>query len=288
MNKPKFFRTLRNVSRKGYIALVAGIIIMCVFAVFAIFPESVAPYNPETVFEPYQPCSSEHLLGTNNLGRDILSETIYAARSTLAVGLLAALISLVVGTVIGLLAGYLGSIAGEAVNGIINFFLLIPMLPLAIVLAAYLGAGWQNVVLTISLLGWCSTARAVRARTMQLKKMPFTEIMRGLGYSKARILFGHIMPNLREVVVAKYITSVASCILLESTLGFLGLGNVTDITWGGMINLAYKHGGFAMGAYNWFIAPGVCIMLLVLAFYMINYFLEKRADAVKGGSGYLD
>ena len=111
---------------------------------------------------------------------------------------------------------------------------------------------------------------------MQLKKMSFTEIMRGLGYSNALILFGHIMPNLREVVVAKYITSVASCILLESTLGFLGLGNVTDITWGGMINLAYKHGGFAMGAYNWFIAPGVCIMLLVLAFYMINYTQYSR------------
>lgn len=280
---------LRNLKRlKGYGALAAGLVILLTFVVFAVFPAQIAPHNPETVFEPFLAPCAEHPLGTNNIGRDIMSETIYAARSTLAVGLLAAVVSLVIGTLIGLAAGYLGSIAGEAVNGVVNFFLLIPMLPLAIVLAAYLGAGWHNVVLTVALLGWCGTARAVRQRTLQLKKMPFVEIMKGLGYSRTRILFGHILPNLREIVLAKFVTGVASCVLLEATLGFLGLGDVTDITWGGMINLAYRHGGFSSGAYNWFIAPGVCIMLLVLAFYLINYFIETRANAVKGGASYLD
>lgn len=272
----------------GRIALALGIAILIVFVVFALFPEGIAPHDPLEVFEPFLSPSADHPLGTNNLGRDIMSETVFATASTLRTGLIAALVSLFIGVAVGLLAGYLPRLGGEALNGVVNFFLLIPMLPLAIVLAAYLGAGWYNVVLTVALLGWCGTARAVRQRTLSLKNAPFVEAMRGLGYSRGRILALHILPNLKEVVTAKFITGVASCILLESTLGFLGLGDVTDITWGGMINLAYRHGGFSMGAYGWFLAPGACIMLLVLAFYLINYFLEARAEIVKGGGSYME
>lgn len=268
----------------GAAFLVIGLALLTVFVLFSLFPSKLAPYSPSFSFEAFQKASPEHLFGTNNMGYDILSELIYATSSTLTIGLLSALISLVIGTVIGLAAGYIGGYVGGALNGFISFFLLIPMLPLAIVFAAYLGAGQLNIILIIALLGWCGTARAVRAKTIQLKQMPYIEIMRGLNYSRTRIIFRHILPNLTDVIFAKYVMTVSSCVLLEATLSFLGLGDVSKVTWGSMINLAYKHGGLARGAYNWFLAPGVCIMLLTLSFYLINYFIEIKSRAVKGGS----
>lgn len=270
------------------ILLVLGLALFAMFALFAIIPQHIAPYAPTYSFTPFLECSSEHILGTNNLGYDVFSQLVYATRSTLTVGLLAAVISLGIGTVIGLLAGYLSGIVGDGINGIINFFLLIPMLPLALVIAAYLGAGQMNIILIIALTGWCGTARAVRAKTMSLRQMPFVEIMKGLGYSRTRILFRHILPNIADVALARYISTVASCILLEATLSFLGLGDVTNITWGLMINYAYKFGGLARGAYNWLLAPGVCIMLIELAFYFINNFAEHRLRTVRGGGSVLE
>ncbi len=271
------------------LALVFGVLILGMFAIFAIFPNFIAPYGREQMFAPFLPCSIIHILGTNNLGRDIFTEIVYATGSTLSIGLLSALISLGLGATIGLLAGYVKGIVGEVVNGFINFFLLIPMLPLAIVIGAYLGAGQQNIILTIALLGWCGTARTVRAKTMKLKNMPFVQSLKEVGIGNFRIVFKHILPNLKEVILAKYIMSVSTCIMLEATLSFLGLGDISKVTWGSMINLAYKNGGFAMEAYNWFLAPGFCIMLTVLAFFCLNHFFEtlKERKPVLGKS-FLD
>lgn len=265
---------------KNTLMLFFGVAIMLVFCIFAIFPKQIARYDLDQMFEPFLGCSRTHILGTNNIGRDIFTEMVFATQSTLVIGLLSAVIALGIGVTVGLLAGYVGGVARSVISGFIDFFLLIPLLPLAIVLASYLGAGQQNIILTIAILGWCGTARAVKGKTSALKNLPFVTALRNLGVGRGRILFGHILPNLREVILAKYIMSVASCILLEATLSFLGLGNVNNLTWGGMVNLAYKHGGLSMGAYNWFLAPGICIMLLVLAFYFINFYLENASKAV--------
>ena len=266
------------------VLLAFGIAILLTFILFAIAPHAIAPYDPKFSFDAFAGPSAEHILGTNNLGYDIFSELVHASRTTLAVGLLSALISLGIGTVIGIAAGYAGGAVGEILNGFINFFILIPMLPLAIVLGAYLNGGAFDIVLTISLLGWCGTARAVKAKTETVKNTPYIKLMRGLGYSRMRILFRHVLPNVLDVAATRYITSVASCILLESTLGFLGVGASGALSWGVMINYAYKFGGLARGAYNWLLAPGVCIMLLELAFYFINQFIEDRLSAVRGAS----
>lgn len=268
--------------------LATGAALLLMFAIFAAAPSLVAPYNPKLSFEPFLSCSPQHILGTNNLGYDVFSELVYATRATLIVGLGAAVISLVIGVAMGLLSGYLSGVAGEALNGLINFFLLIPLLPVALIVAAYLGSGQLNIIIIISLLGWCGTARAVRAKTIKLKNMPFVEIMRGLNYSRSRILFFHILPNIADVALARYLSSVAGCILLEATLSFLGLGDASHVTWGLMINYAYKFGGLARGAYNWLLAPGICIMLLELAFYFINYFIESRLETVKSGGNALE
>lgn len=260
-----------------------GIAVLAVFILFATAPDAIAPYNPKLSFDTFLEPSAEHILGTNNLGYDILSELIHASRTTLTVGLLSALVCTFIGTIAGVVAGCAKGLTGEILNGFINFFIIIPMLPLAIVIGAYLSGGALDTVLTISLIGWCGTARAVKAKTEKVKNSPYVRLMRGLGFSRMRILFRHVLPNVLDVAAARYITSVASCILLESTLGFLGVGAAGSMSWGVMINYAYKFGGLARGAYNWLLAPGVCIMLLELAFHFISRFIEDRLSAVRDG-----
>lgn len=258
-----------------------GVAVLLMFAVFAIFGQKIAPYSPRESFDKFLPCSSEHIFGTNNLGYDIFSQLIVATRSTLIIGVTSAVACLVIGVAIGLLAGYLGGVAGEAVNGVINFFLLIPMLPAAIVIAAYTSGGKMSIILTISLLCWCSTARAVRAKTMSVKNSDYVRSLKSLGYGRARILLRHTLPNVMDVALAKFMPSVASCIMVEATLSFLGMGSVTDVTWGVMIQNAFNYGGILLGKYNWIMAPGGAIMLMQLAIYMINQYIEFRRKIVR-------
>jgi peptide/nickel transport system permease protein len=276
-------------NKSGVFTGILGLGIMLVFFAFALFPEAIAPYDPKDMSRPWLPPSAEHPLGANDMGYDIFSETVHAAFPTLTVGLAAAFISLLIGTGTGILAGYLRGWKGEALGGLINLFLLIPMLPMAIVVAAYLGPGTGNMILTIALLGWCPTARTVRVRTVQLKQTAFVESLLILGIPRRRIMLGHILPNLSEVILARYILSVASCMMTEASLSFIGLGDPIRVTWGSMVNLAYRNGGFSRGALNWFLAPGLCISLCVLAFYGVNYYFEKRGSQVDGGDkSYLD
>lgn len=263
------------------IVFALGIAILLTFAVFALFGEKIAPYSSRESFDKFLPCSREHIFGTNNLGYDIFSQLIVATRSTLIVGISSAVACLVIGVAIGLLAGYIGGIAGEAVNCIINFFLLVPMLPCAIVVASYTSGGEMSIILTISLLCWCSTARAVRAKTMSVKNSDYVRALKSMGYGEMRILLRHTLPNVMDVALAKFMPSVASCIMIEATLSFLGMGSVTDVTWGVMIQNAFNYGGILLGKYNWILAPGGAIMLLQLAVYMINQYIEFRRKIVQ-------
>jgi peptide/nickel transport system permease protein len=271
------------------VSLIFGLLILTVFAAFSAFPSLIAPYPAKEMFAPWLAPSTIHLLGTNDMGYDIFSELVFAARNTLTVGLAAAAVSIVAGTAVGVWAGCAKGWKRELAGGIINVFLLVPMLPAAIVVAAYLGPGLGNTMLTIGLLGWCPTARAVRARAAQLNVAPFVESLAVLRIPRARILYRHILANLMEVVLARAILSVASCMMMEATLSFIGLGDPSSVTWGGMVNLAYRNGGFARGAYNWVLAPGFCIMACVLAFTCVNRYFEARATEVdNGGASYLD
>lgn len=271
------------------LSFILALLVLSVFLLWAVFPSVFAPCDPKEMFKPWDISSAAHIFGTNDMGYDIFSELIQATAVTLFTGIAAALIALIVGTGIGILAGYLTGWKAEFVNGLIEVFLLIPMLPMTIVLAAFLGPGTGNIILTIALLGWCSTAKAVRAKTRQLKHSAFVESLQGLGLSKNRIMWKHILPNLTDVVLAKYIMSVAGCMLLEASVSFMGLGDPTRVTWGGMINFAYKRGGLARGAVNWFLPPGICIILCVLAFYYINNYIKDRMNRVTvSEQSYLD
>ncbi len=279
MNKrARSYRLKRYMS----IALFAlGLLVLLTFGVFAIFGEKIAPYSPTESFEKFLPCSKEHLLGTNNLGYDIFSELIVASRSTIVISLVSAVFCLLIGLFIGVLAGYLNGVAGEALNGFINFFLLIPMLPLAIVIAAYCNGGKLSIILTMSLLCWSKTARAVKAKTAEIKGSEYIRSIRSIGYSAPRILFHHVLPNVMGVATAKFIPSIASCIMVESTLSFLGMGSVNDITWGVMMQNAFSYGGILLGKYNWVLSPGAAIVLLELSLYMVSQYIEFRREIVK-------
>ena len=274
--------------KRNRILLGLGIALMGIFVSFALFPDAFAPYGAKEMWQAWQPPGANHILGTNDMGYDIFSELVFSARSTLAIGLAAALISLLVGSSIGLAAGYLPGWKGEIAGGVIQVFLMIPMLPMAIVIAAFLGTETRNIIIIIAALGWCATARTVRVRTMQLKQSSFVESLMILGISKWQIMTRHILPNLREVILSRYIMTVAQAIMLEAALSFLGMGNPTEVTWGRMINIAYKRGGFTRGAYNWLVSPGICIALVVIAFYCINQYLEAHSSEVSGVQSYMD
>lgn len=270
-------QTLHFESRS--IATRFGIIGLCGLACFCLISLSspwIAPYSLTESFIPFSFPSSTHPLGTNDMGFDILSELLHAGRTSLTIGVVAALISALIGTFIGILAGYFRNLAGEMMTGLIDLFLLVPTLPLMIILASYLGPSIWNIVLVISLLGWCSTARAVRAKTLQLREFPFIDSLVVLAIPTRQILFRHILPNVMEVISAKFVISVAGAMLSEAALSFLGLGDPNSVSWGAMMHYAFKRGGFANGMWNWYLPPGLCIAACAMSFVLIGLYFEHR------------
>lgn len=273
-------------SNKGKAYLIIGVLILAVFLLWSLFLEMFARHDMKESFRAYQKPNNEFLLGTNDLGYDIFSELIYAAGTTLLVGVTAALISIVIGALVGLFAGYSDGILGDLLNGLIHVFLLIPMLPLIVICSAFLGQNLKNIIIIIAVLGWCATARAVRARVRQLKESSFVESLIILGIPRRQIVFKHILPNVTEVISARYILSVASCMLTESSVSFMGLGDPMAVTWGGMINIAFKRGGFVRGMVYWYLLPGLCITFCSLAFFLLNQYFTTRSN--KANVSYLD
>jgi len=248
----------------------AGFIVLSLFLSLAILAPLLAPHDPWETGSPYLPPSPEHRLGTNDIGHDILSELIYASRVSLAIGFLAGLISIFIGTTLGLLAGYYRGWIEELVMAISDVVLLVPGLPLMIILAAYLSPSMWNIVLVVGLLWWCSTTRVVHSRVLQLKEMPFVEAARSLGAGDGYIILHHILINCKEIIQAKFALAVASAMLTEASLSFLGLGDPLNISWGEMIHFAFSRGGFANDMWWWYLPPGLMICVSVLGFVMIS------------------
>lgn len=213
------------------------------------------------------------------MGYDIFTELVYGARQTLLAGVLSSILALALGALIGILSTFRGWLGG-AFNALIQIFILLPKLIALIVLAAFFGSSTAHLVVLIAAFSWAGTARAVRAKVLQLRTQTFIEACRIQGYSRAHIALRHILPNLSDVLLSRFLLSINSCIMMESTLSFLGLGDLYRPTWGTMVSFAYKRGAFLRGAYAYLLAPGVCIMLLSLAFYAISLYFEARKSAI--------
>jgi peptide/nickel transport system permease protein len=275
---------------RGSRAGMLGLGVLVLFFAIALLAPVLAPEDPNAASsfstEIMQPPSSEHWLGTDANGRDVLSLLIYGARISLLVGLSAAFVSSIIGAAVGVSAGYFGGWTDRVLTAVDDWFLVIPFLPLAIVLAALLGERAQDwplgqvslLIVVIGLTGWAGTSRIVRSQVLSIKERAYVERSRALGARSPHVLRRHILPNVLPVLFANTVLIVAVSILVESTLAFLGLGDPTRVSWGTMLDEANEAGAMAQGAWWYFLPPGLCILAVVLSFTVVGYALEEIAN----------
>jgi peptide/nickel transport system permease protein len=255
-----------------------GLGIFLAFMLATLFADVLSPYDPEKRFDPYSMPGIEHPLGTNDMGNDILSELLHGSRISLAVGFGAALLATFLGTIVGLAAGYYRGLADEILMGLTDIFLMIPQIPLIIILAAFLRPSFWLVALLMGLLWWTSMALVVRSRTLQVREVAFVEGARSLGFSDLHIIATDILPNIVNVILPKFMLTVASAMIAEASISFLGLGDPSMRSWGTIISFAFSRGGFLNGCWWWYLPPGLCITLFVLSLVMISFSFEGQEE----------
>ena len=248
-----------------------GIVILSFFFIIALFAPLLAPYNPYDLGVAYLKPSSLHLLGTNDVGQDILSELIYGTRVSLLIGIVSALVVTVAGTLLGIASGYAGGLVDKVLMQLTSIAMAIPSLPITIVLVAYLGSSIWNIVIAICITAWTETARIVRARVLQIKELPFIKIEQTLGASPRRMVW-HILPNILDIVFIRGVLAVSSAMLTEASLSFLGLGVIGQKSWGVILHYAFFRNGIVNNYYWWYIPPIICISLSVLGFMLLSYY----------------
>jgi peptide/nickel transport system permease protein len=224
---------------------------------------------------PFEPPSLRFPLGTDDFGRSVLDLVIFGSRISLLVGFSATVMTMLVGATVGIVGGYYGGRTDTVMNALTNWFLVIPWIPLAIVLASILGQSLFNTILVIGLTSWAGTARLVRADTLSVKERPYVERARALGSGNWHLVTRHILPNVMPVIFANTVLTVALSILAETTLALLGLGDPLSTSWGSIIFDAFDQGALTAGFWWWLIPPGVCICLVTLAFTMCGYALDE-------------
>jgi peptide/nickel transport system permease protein len=267
--------TVHRIIRDRRALLGFGIIVA--FSLIAIAAPIVSPYSPYAFpapGRPYSPPGKDFLLGTDYLGEDVLSEIIYGARVSMLVGIVVAILSTGFGTLVGVVAGYYGKIADEGLMRATDIVLILPPLPLMIILAAYLGPSLETVIFVLTVTTWPLVARVVRSQTLSLKERPFTDSERVAGASDFRIITKVLIPNLATIIAANAVLMVTTAIVGEASLDFIGLGDITVVSWGTMLYWAQSYAIFN-GAWWWVIAPGLCIVLVGLGFVLISVSIES-------------
>ena len=261
---------------------VAGSSIYLVFLVIALFADVIAPNPPKDILFLANGRLASALkpglnfpFGTTTSGCDIFSQLIHGARSALLVGTSAAFVVASVGTLIGLFAGYFGGWIDALLMRLADIALGLPLLPSVIVLAAFLGPNTWNIVLAISVLLWPNSARIIRAQVMSLRERAYIEASRASGSSHLSILFRHIAPNILPLAFLFGSIAVGWAILTEASVSFLGFADPDTTTWGFMLQDAYVSQALSRGLFNWFVPPGICIVLLVSAGFFISRGYEQ-------------
>jgi peptide/nickel transport system permease protein len=257
-----------------------GLYILIFFVLVAIFAPLIADkagLDPTCTCtgQPLQPPSLQFPFGTDDLGRSVFTLTVWGSRISLIVGLAATVVSMVLGSLIGIFAGYYGGWFEALLMRITDWFLVLPWLALAIVLAALMGPSLIVIIFVIGITSWPGTARLVRAQALSVKTRPYVERARGLGASNWHLITRHILPNVGPLIFANTILTVAIAILSETTLSFLGLGDPLSISWGTILEFAFGGGAATSGNWWWLLPPGVCIVLVVLAFTMCGFALDE-------------
>ncbi|MBF8187766.1 ABC transporter permease [Nonomuraea sp. K274] len=223
--------------------------------------------------------SAGHWLGTTQSGQDILTQIVYGARVSMGVGLLSAVIATVVAVVVGLAGGYFGGAVDEVLSVLTNIFLVLPALPLIIVLAGYLPQrGVGSVAVVIAVTGWAWGARVLRAQTLSVRRRDFVQAARAGGEGAFRIIFFEILPVLLPVIATSFLATVVGAILAEAGLSFLGLADLSTVSWGSMLYFAQNGQALLIGAWWWFIPPGLCIALIGTGLALVNFGIDEIAN----------
>ena len=221
------------------------------------------------------PPSAQYPLGTDQAGRSVLTLLIWGTRPSLAIGVIATVLTMILGSVIGLVAGHYGGISSRVLMAITDWFIALPTLPLAIALAAVLGQGDASITIAIAVTSWPGTARLIRAQTLAVEARPFIERAKALGARDSQLMARQVLPNVAPFILVSATLTVASAILSETTLTFLGLGNPVDVSWGSMINQAFFQGAVTSGAWWYILPPGIAILIVVLGFTLVGRAVEN-------------
>lgn len=258
----------------------AGLIILGFFVVVAIFAPWIAPFDPDAILRVngeivrQQPPSATFLFGTTNMGRDVFSQVVMGTRIALVVGVLAALLVTFVGTNVGLVAGYFGGWVDNLLMRLVDMLYGIPFIPFVIVLVSLLKPSISNIILAVSVLTWRSVARIVRAQVLSIAQRPFIKAARVAGAGHGRIIYAHILPNIIPIALLEMSFVISWAILSEASVSFIGFGDPTVMSWGKSLNAAFLAGAVRFAPW-WVAAPGIAIVLLVLAVFFITRGLEE-------------
>ena len=277
---------------------IVGLAILVAFAVLAAFPELFVGKLETAVSASGARLAAPaagHLLGTDELGRDMLNLTIHGARISMSIGLMATFITIVVGAVVGIVAGYTGGVLDTLLMRVTDVFLVLPTIVLAIILAPVvldvigsdaelfgIRATLLVIVVVIGLTSWATTARIIRSQVLSLKERMFVDRARVIGAGSGHIMRRHILPNVINLIVAQSVLTFATAVFTETTLAFIGLGDPFAPSWGEILNAAQSSGAPGLGAW-WYIAPpATCVVLVVLAFTLVGNALDDILNPKSG------
>jgi len=276
----QLWKTNLEVFQRDRLALI-GLIIFAVFFLIAVFAPLIAPFDPLEVIEEdgiwlaNKKPSERFLLGTTNIGRDIFSQLIHGSRSALLIGFSGAAVVAVIGTVVGLLAGYYGGWGDTILMRAADVALSLPFIPFIILLSAFRDPSIWNVVLAMSLLLWRDTSRVIRSQVLVIKEQAFVSAAKVSGASDLRIIFVYIAPSILPLTFLYGSLAIGWAILTEAAVSFLGFSDPNTVSWGFMLQDAFLSLALTRGAYYWFIPPGLCIMLTVMAGFFIGRGYEE-------------
>jgi peptide/nickel transport system permease protein len=262
----------------GRLWLSAGIAMLTLFTLSALFAPLLAPHDPlrQNLDEDLVSYSIEHPLGTDKLGRDILSRTIYGARISLLVGCATVALSLAIGFALGSLSGYFGGWVDQSMMRLVDILMAFPGILLAIAFTAVLGPGLDHVILALCLIGWTTYARLVRGEILALREREFIHAARALGCGPRRIILRHLLPNLLPPLLIQATFGLAAAIVAEGSLSFLGLGvEPPTPSWGSMLNDGRQ---FLLVAPHLTSYPGLALMLTVLALNLVGDAIQDQLD----------
>ncbi len=251
---------------------------LCIFLILSIFAPLIAPYNPnkQDLIHKFAPFSRQHLLGTDYLGRDVLSRIIYGGRVSFSVSLLAGVFSAVMGIILGLIAGYVGGMLQKVIMGATDVVLSIPGLVFTLVIAAIMGKSVMSMTLAIGIGRIPTYIRMMNGLVLSLKQNDYIEASRLVGQRNWKVLFKHLLPNTFPSLIVLFTINLGNAIMTESSLSYLGIGiSPPTATWGNMVNEAYSY---LLKAPRLAIIPGVCIIALIISFNVVGDGLRDALD----------